>query len=810
MATYTWIGGNNVSWSQADNWSPSGLPAAADDVIFNAANNRPCKVTLLSPCKSLTIGSGYNSDITLDNSIAVGVVGPSFTSYTGVTIDGSPTFIYNPNATTPGCIQVTNIVNTAVVGISSSRSTNVPLRIINGITNGGAGWFSTVIFSGSILTSYLDIAHVGVASYWGGANGSQIILSGSTSSPGIIRNPNAAFSNLAPTSSGVNPTYVPPFICSGSISWRFAGSFIFPLFIASQSIFQYTGSINPNTLAYNVNGGGIDFSNGGKSFYTTTNPLNVHVHPSASLLCTTSSFLGLGGGANVALHMSGSTINKWNGLKLINANLQITSDLWLEQNQNLVPSNIVNTTSRPFGIGTLTWSGINNITASAGRTIYVGGNLAGGGNQSLAINSTTLRYPAGPRLLMYGAGYIGSPFPGVALVGPGNTNLSNIDLEISSSKDIAWGTPNDPRHVINGASATIIYSTASSWTVHPNTFSPGGVVDLKGRGVWDLSNISAQSFLFSSSIVCSGSLIIIGANTSIVSSSLTNPTISVLQNVVSTQSSQGGAPTATIGGIGGGTVPIQMIGSLPATYSLSVLPSPSTGPCPNITINKPGGSVLIKNIISASAGTPPIIRERPLNYGNGIFTYTAGTIDTGTSTMQLGPSASLNTAGNNIPWYNITVSGSGTTRGSLINIISPLIITNELNLGVAGNVTFTGSDTWTCSRLVCTTPGRNIVLQDAVSNGQKVYTTTDFVNLSSSNAGSPIIMSSSATPTTRASWSVSFNSPPVQLYNVNGILIDSSAGRTIFTTGITQSTVNWNPSLAPSTPLSSLYTFFID
>jgi hypothetical protein len=825
MATYIWTGATNTSWSLAANWSPAGLPTISDDVIFTNSLpgiNNPCTVTVQSNCRSLTIGSGYNSTITLNNSIVVGAVTgsglppiPLYTSYTAVTIDGSPTFIYNPNATTPGCIQVTNNVSTAVVGISSSTSTTVPLRIANGQDNGG-NFFSTVIFSGSILTSYLDIAHIGVTQYWGGANGSQIILSGSTSSPGIIRN-SAAITNLAPTSSG-NPTYVPPFICSGSISWRFGGGFVFPLFIASQSIFQYTGSSNPNTAVYNTSGGGIDFSNGGKTFYTTANPLNIHVHPSASLLCTTSSFLGFNG-VNAAVHMSGSTTNKWNGLRLVSSTLQITSDLWLEQNQNLVPSNIVNTTNRPFGIGTLAWGGINSILNSAGRTIYIGGNLAGGNNQSINTTSTNgyLAYPSGPRLLMYGAGYVGSPYPGLAIVG-GNTNTANIDLEISSSKAIAWGTPNDPTHAINNLSGRIIYTTASSWTPYVNTFRPSsGIIDLKGNPVWNMGvGFNTIINTFSSSIACSGSLIV-GSNATLInSSSLTNPTISVLQNIVSTQSVQGGVPQANIGNIAGGTVPIQMIGNLPATYSLSIFPSPVTNPCPDITINKPKGSVLIKNIVSSSAGTPPILWERPLNYGNGTFTYLAGTIDTGTSTMQLHPSASMNTAGNSIPWYNITVSGSGTgtARGSLIDIISPLVITNELNLGVAGNVAFTGSDTWTCSRLVCTTPGRRIILQDALSTAvigrittQKEYRTTNFVNLSSNNAASPIIISSSATPTTRASWSVSFNAPNANVFNVSGASIDSSNGRTIWTTGGISNTVNWNLGTLPA---SSFYTFFID
>ena len=67
-------------------------------------------------------------------------------------------------------------------------------------------------------------------------------------------------------------------------------------------------------------------------------------------------------------------------------------------------------------------------------------------------------------------------------------------------------------------------------------------------------------------------------------------------------------------------------------------------------------------------------------------------------------------------------------------------------------------------------------------------------------------MSSSNTPTTRASWSVSFNAPDANVFNVSGAYIDSSNGRTIFTTGGTSNTINWN---LGTQPISSFYTFFI-
>lgn len=787
MATYTWTGATNASWSLATNWSPStAIPTASDDVIFSATYNTSCSVHTNVNCRSLTIDSGYSSTITLTGSIIVGAVTgsgiapvPLYSSYPALVINGALDFAFNPQATTPGCIQVSSNVEGAVMGISSSVLVgNLPLRLNIGSTGGGAT-NGSAIFSGSTYVSYLD---VNCCTHIGGAPGSQIVLRGG---PGIIKRGTVGFVSLAPTSSA-NPTYVPPLLCLSSTSWEYDGNFPLPLAVGLGCNFRYSGSSTPSSN--NSNGVGTTFTAGNKTFYTATNPLNVNVDASATLTCHTSSFIQFSS-VNAALHMSGSTTNKWNSLKLFSANLQITSDVWLMQNSTLTPSNIMYTLSRPYVPGTLSVA-TSTISGSGGNTIYVGGDFMGG---NLAANPD-LNYPAGPRIVLYGTGYIaGAPFPGQTAV----QSLSvSVDLEISSSTgDISWASPDSASIIftgLNGATGgALTYTNARTWSVYSSSFRPGrGVIDLKGKPVWDMRVGQNVTNTFSSSIVCSGSLEAAGS-ARINSSSLTNPVIYVHENLLSTY----------IGGFAGliqsGSVPIRMIGDLPAVYSMRISPLAANTKCPDIVIDKPGAFITMQNDTSNPA------EEKPLQYGNGTFTYVDGEIDAGTSTMELYFTTSIDT-GNGVSrfnWYNITVSGSGTgtATGSLIDLPSTLTIGNRLDLGAAGNVTFAGSAGWTCSELVCVTPNRSITLQSGVE-----YITQNSVNLSSS--GAPISMSSSS-PTTRASWSVDLAASPVQLYNVNGTRIDSSGGRTIWTTGTILDTINWNPGLISA---GSFFTFFID
>jgi len=64
-AQKSFSGGTGGSWSLATNWTPSGVPAATDDVTI--PNNKNVTVDIAAVCKSFTISGGNNS-----NAITIG------------------------------------------------------------------------------------------------------------------------------------------------------------------------------------------------------------------------------------------------------------------------------------------------------------------------------------------------------------------------------------------------------------------------------------------------------------------------------------------------------------------------------------------------------------------------------------------------------------------------------------------------------------------------------------------------------------------------------------------------------------------
>ena len=807
MATYTWIGGGSPpNWNTGSNWDLASIPGLGDDVIFPASAN-PCFVTTPSVCRTLTINSGYNRLITLDANLTVGATG-SAPPNTGITINGTPTFTGSGWLTLAG-VQTTGVSNKS---ISSSANVEIYKLALNyGLGGGGIGFSAN--FSGSIIANNLNFVSTNQAASWGFAPNAQFILRSKTNETALVTGNQNYYA-------AATETPIPLLVISGSVSWESSTRLGCDITIASGSTFRLTGSLGST---YQTLGSGLFLTSANNLLPLTSRSL--HVNANATILCTTASYLSFEGGTNSGtwnLHMSGSTTNIWNALRLNNLGgngvgappgFIISSDIYLRKNITLQDP-AESETTRPFPIGSLLLGGSavsNYVSSSNGAKIYVGGSIVGSG----AIFSNFRSTAGGPKVIMYGTGHIAFPRPGTTNATSGFFLRPGIDLEISSSDGtIRWGNGNIDTCTIGHRISlttppTWSYTTAANYAALPSTVNIDGVplvINFQNRPIWDLYlNGGAQPTL-SSSLVLSGSFSTVGGVNNLNTSSLTSPSLTVLQNVQSLYTTGSGNVPSLLGQIRG-NAPITMSGNLPATYSLLVPINNGRGN--NILIDKPGGNLLITNPLSGSGTIPNETKTPiPLTYDSGTFKWIAGTVDASNSTLLLGNSASMDTT-NNLSWYNITVSGSTSTiRGSLVNIISPLVISNELNLGAAGNVTFTGSDTWTCDKLICTTPGRSITLQDAVSNGQKEYRTISYVNLSSSIAASPIFMSSSnMTVSTRASWSVSFNAPSSNVFNVSGAFIDSSNGRTIWTTGGISNTINWN---LGSQPLGSLFTFFID
>jgi len=59
-ATKTWTGSVSNSWNESNNWQPSGVPTANDDVFFNGeVSSINCQLSTNKSAKSITIESNY-------------------------------------------------------------------------------------------------------------------------------------------------------------------------------------------------------------------------------------------------------------------------------------------------------------------------------------------------------------------------------------------------------------------------------------------------------------------------------------------------------------------------------------------------------------------------------------------------------------------------------------------------------------------------------------------------------------------------------------------------------------------------------
>lgn len=95
--TRNWNGGASVNWHQSSNWSPSGVPSNADDVIIGAAANQPIIGSSNGVCRTITFNSGGTLQINAGRVLTV--YGTDFTNNSG-----------NTNVLFPGGLGVAHIV----------------------------------------------------------------------------------------------------------------------------------------------------------------------------------------------------------------------------------------------------------------------------------------------------------------------------------------------------------------------------------------------------------------------------------------------------------------------------------------------------------------------------------------------------------------------------------------------------------------------------------------------------------------------------------------------------------------------------
>jgi len=93
MATKTWTG--TGTWATAGSWTPAGVPAAGDDVVFNAAS-AACTVAANTNAILTLVCTGYTNTLTVNANL---IVAGSIIMSSGMTTTGTGNLDVSANAT---------------------------------------------------------------------------------------------------------------------------------------------------------------------------------------------------------------------------------------------------------------------------------------------------------------------------------------------------------------------------------------------------------------------------------------------------------------------------------------------------------------------------------------------------------------------------------------------------------------------------------------------------------------------------------------------------------------------------------------
>jgi hypothetical protein len=357
------------------------------------------------------------------------------------------------------------------------------------------------------------------------------------------------------------------------------------------------------------------------------------------------------------------------GNTIVNNNLNLTGNLFYNLNTGTIDAHgDINSTNTATGCG---GSGLVNINGT-GNQNFSGSSAAGqGALPQLTINKTS-----------------------------GSLNLFNFPAS-SNNFTYTAGT-------INAGTSTFCFTDG---TTTPYTIS--GSLSLNNIEFLAISN-QVFTIPVATTITANGDLTMAGTNRI----TLNTGNINVAGNINLTNTAAGGGGTATINISGAGN---QSMDGTAIAVSQNVLPF--------ITINKTGGILTLKGIISVSRS----------------WTYTSGVVDADSfaSTIAFGANA-LNITSAGMSFYNLTVIASTNTLTNSLTVNNNLTITagrlapgvNTIN--VKGNWSDYGTAGFTESTSTVNFLGT--ALQTITSAGGE-----NFTNLTISNSGTGIQMNSNTT-----------------------------------------------------------------
>ena len=305
---------------------------------------------------------------------------------------------------------------------------------------------------------------------------------------------------------------------------------------------------------------------------------------------------------------------------------------------NLTVTNSLNLTGNLFynlNNGTINVSGNINVTNTAPGC---------GGSALVNINGTGIQNFSGSSAAGLGA------LPRLTInKTSGTLNLSNFP---ASSNDFTYTAG-----IVNAGSSTYCFVDG---TTTPYTIS--GSLVLNNIEFLAITN-QTYTIPAATTLTANGNLTMAGTNRI----TLNTGNINVNGNIILTNTSANGGGTARINIVGAGS---EIFDGTAVAINRNILPF--------ININKPGGTLTLKGIISVSRA----------------WTYTSGTVDASsfTSTVAFGGN-NLNITSNGMSFHNLTVTGNTISLINNLTLNNALVITGGRLAPGANTINIAGS--WT-------------------------------------------------------------------------------------------------------------------
>jgi hypothetical protein len=518
--TKTWDGlGNGVSWSDASNWNPYGVPTNSNDVVI--PNNFSVTVNVDAVCKSLTINgtlqtNNTNRTLNISGNLVVGATGSfnlrrAVLTVAGATIiDGAVTDNNNN-----GSAAFVGLVNVSSTG-SITTANNSLFSFSGGIVNNG-----TINQTGTGNINFLasqSLSGLGITSFAGAV---------SISNNCIITNSTTIFISNILNGSDVNAKWVN----NGTLNYANATK---PMTLGSLDASATNNTVNYNrgndqsilsTVYYNL----IASNAGTKTIQGTTSIVK-------GLLTV---------GSSVILSIPTSTV-----LEVQNG-IQDDGTINIETGSTDGKLNFTTNSQSVRGNGELFLDGVSSIASgitvtnelSTGKAFTINGQLAGLGATSSFVNKgTAIDLNASTGNIMSGSVIDLSSFPNTFIYNrTGNQDILSVvhqNVQIGSSTKFIKGNTE-----IKG-SLSLYGAVATGLSIGAYTLKVDGDVSLLGTSV-ETTNGSARIEFY-------------GANNDfVVASQAANSTISYLrtgdQSVLASANYQnlelGGSGIKTLSGL---------------------------------------------------------------------------------------------------------------------------------------------------------------------------------------------------------------------------------------------------------------------